>query len=100
MTSTPQPSHRARRIRSIILSVLGLALVAAAIIIWATKGSIVLAVGLAAIALLTFALAPAIIGRPAVQGSGSAPSMDPAELKRWREEHPGTSISDAVNAHR
>lgn len=88
-----------RRTRSTIITVAGLALVAAALLTGVMGGPILLAAGLASVALLVFALAPAILGRAARRAEGSE-QIDPAALKRWRRDHPGSTISDAVDAHR
>lgn len=51
---------------------------------------------LGALATITYAaFAPSVIGSTRVP-EGAAP--DPREVKKWREEHPGATISEAIAA--
>jgi hypothetical protein len=81
-----------------MITLLGSALVVAAIVVAITGSSLLLAAGLAASAVGVFTLAPTTIGRPTGSPRRKVDAT-PAELRRWREEHPGSTIADAVAAH-
>lgn len=47
------------------------------------------------------AFSPPVLGHVRTRRDGEpAPDVDPAALRRWREERPGTTIADALEAHR
>ncbi|MEJ8282423.1 hypothetical protein HQQ88_17135 [Curtobacterium sp. VKM Ac-2861] len=51
---------------------------------------------MAALATITYAtFAPGIVGNTPIP-RGSAP--DPSQVKRWRETHPGSTVSEAIAA--
>jgi len=51
---------------------------------------------LAALATITYAaFAPSIVGSTPIS-PGSTP--DPAQVRRWRETHPGSTVSEAIDA--
>lgn len=61
---------------------------------WLALGLLSACLGaLATIAYVTFA--PSVIGTARVPG-GAAP--DPHDVRKWREEHPGATISEAIAA--
>lgn len=70
-------------------------LVLAAITYFAASNP-VLALVFAICAVLVWALAPSGLGH----SPGPAGDADPKELKNYREEHPGSTIADAVRATR
>ncbi|MFJ6533286.1 hypothetical protein [Microbacterium sp. NPDC091662] len=98
MNTPDHPRRLSRRARSIWMTLIGIGFVVAAGVI-AVIGDPFLGLGFAGAALVVFALAPTVIGSPS--GTRQRPvSATPEELKKWREAHPGSTITDALNAHR
>ncbi len=61
-------------------------------------GPLLVAAGLVVVAILAFAAAPSVIGRPTGRagGRGAGSDIDAEQVKRWREGHPGSTIEEAL----
>lgn len=90
------PSRRAANlVRRWMTAVVTLGGVTAALIAY-TSSAPTIAVVLLLATLLVSALSRPVIGNTPV--TEPMPSVDPAAVRRWREEHPGSTISEAVAA--
>ena len=67
--------------------------------VWLLTDHLLPGLGLTAVALVLWAVAPPTVGRPGgfTHGAGNA---DPRRVKEYRSKHPGATISDAIRATR
>lgn len=71
---------------------------AAGLAVWIFADNLSLGLGLTALGLVLWAVAPGILGR--LGTDNSAGGTDPARLKEYRAQHPGATIADAIRATR
>ena len=76
-----------------------LSFAAAGIAVWIFADYLLLGLGMIAIALVLWALAPAVLGRPG-GWVGSAKNADPQRIKEFRSKNPGATIADGIRATR
>ena len=82
-----------------IIPSLILVLAAAGIAVWLFAENLLLGLGLTALALVLWGLAPGVLGRPG--GSmGSARNTEPQRVKDYRSKRPGATIADGIRATR
>jgi len=89
---TPRAAHPVRRWMPAVLT---LGSLAAAVIAYASSWPTIAVVLLLATCCVSAFSRPVIGDTPV---AGSARSVDPAAVRRYRQEHPGSTISDAVAA--
>ncbi|MBO0897399.1 MULTISPECIES: hypothetical protein [Arthrobacter] len=81
-----------------VLPAVTVLMAAAGLAVWIFADNLLLGLGLVALALLLGAVAPGIVGRLGTDNSGG--DADPARVKEYRAQHPGTTIADAIRATR
>ena len=76
-----------------------LSLAVAGIAVWVFADNLLLGLGMTAIALVLWSLAPGTLGQP--DGSrGPAGKADPQQVREHRSKHPGATIADGIRATR
>jgi hypothetical protein len=92
----PSPNRRAAHlVRRWMPAVVTLGGATAALIAYASSAPTIAVVLLIATFCVSASSRPVIGNTPVTE---PVPSVDPAAVRRWREEHPGATISDAVAA--
>lgn len=71
---------------------------AAGLGVWVFADNHMIGLGLIALALVLWAVAPGILGRVGTDNSTS--DVDPARVKEYRAQHPGATIADGIRATR
>lgn len=66
--------------------------------VWIFADNLIIGLGLIAVVLVLWAVAPGILGRVGTDNSTS--DVDPARVKEYRAQHPGTTIADGIRAAR
>lgn len=66
--------------------------------VWIFADNLIIGLGLIAVVLVLWAVAPGVLGRLGTDNSTSG--VDPARVKEYRAQHPGTTIADGIRAAR
>ena len=74
-----------------------LILAAGGIAVWLLGDNLLLGMGLSALSLVVWALAPSTIGRVGT-GYRTSSAVDARKVKQYRADHPGATIADAMRA--
>ncbi|WP_104101793.1 hypothetical protein [Arthrobacter sp. 08Y14] len=70
----------------------------AGLAVWIFADNLLLGLGLAAMALVLWSVAPSVLGR--LGKDNSADGTDPARVKEYRVQHPGATVADGIRATR
>lgn len=80
-----------------IIPSLILALAVVGIAVWLFADNLLLGLGMTAVALVLWAVAPGTLGSPG-GSKGSAGAADPQRVKEYRAKNPGATIADGIRA--
>lgn len=72
-------------------------LAAGGFVVWIVADHVLLGLGMTALALVLWAGAPSVLGRPGTD-AGSTTDAEPRRVREYRASHPGATIADGIRA--